>query len=622
MGLADFILGKPISTWKERGEKIGPASAVPIFGLDALGSAAYGPEAALTILIPLGLASSLYIVPITACVIALLAFVYFSYRQTIAAYPGGGGSYTVATANLGTFPGLLAGTALLIDYILTAAVGISAGVGALVSALPRLLPHTLGICLAILLIITLVNLRGVRDTGITFMIPTCLFVGTLLGTIAFGLIKTLASGGHPSPVVAPPPPHASATVVTLWLLIQGYANGCTALTGVEAVSNGVRVFREPVVRNAERTLTVIIGILVLMLAGVALLVRAYRITATPPGEPGYQSVLSIMIAAVAGRGAFYYITVASILVVLALQANTAFADFPRVCRAIAEDSFLPRSFANRGRRLVYSQGIIVLALLVAVLLLVFRGVTDRLIPLFAIGAFLAFTMSQAGMVAHWKRTGGRGARHFMIVNALGALATGITLLIVLVAKFTSGAWITALVIPGLFWMMISVRRHYDRVCLETESSSPIKIAAKEPPLVVVPIESWNKACEEALSFALTLSTDVEGVHVAADEARVALQEEWKKFVEAPAKRAGVTPPKLVVIQSPYRFVLSPIVSHIQDLQRSNPGRRLVVLVPEIVDRHWYHHLLLDNRAELLKAVLLVKGSENIAITTVPWYLTV
>ncbi len=422
------------------------------------------------------------------------------------------------------------------------------------------------------------------------------------------------------PVIAPPAAHAAAAAASAWILIQGFANGCTALTGVEAVSNGVRAFREPVVRNAQQTLTVIIGILILMLAGIAVLVRLYQITATPPGQAGYQSVLSILTAAVAGRGVFYYITIASILTVLALQANTAFADFPRVCRAIAERSFLPRSFANRGRRLVYSHGILVLAVLVAILLLIFRGVTDRLIPLFAIGAFLAFTMSQAGMVAYWRRTGGRRSRHFMLINGLGAFATGITLLIVLVAKFTSGAWITALLMPALLWMMVAVRRHYERLDRQTASSSPLRPPSGPPPLVLVLVNSWNKACEKALSFALTFSNDIEGVHVAADETRAPILEQWKSLAKEPAQQAGIKPPKLVVLQSPYRFLVAPILSHIQKLRQANPERRLVVLVPQIVERKWYRYLLFDNRAELLKATLLVKGCENIAIITVPWYV--
>src|SRR5208282_1010898 len=468
--------------------------------------------------------------------------------QTIAAYPGGGGSYTVASENLGMHPGLLAAAALMIDYVLVVAVGISAGVGALVSAVPQMQPYTTSLCLGILLIITVVNLRGVREAGTFFMLPTYLFLGTLLITILLGVVRTVIAGGHPAPVVAPPAAAAPTMAAAgAWILLQVFSNGCTAMTGVEAVSNGVRAFREPTVRNAQRTLTVIIGLLILLLAGIAYLVRAYGIAATDHGAPGYQSVLSMLVAAIAGRGWFYYVTFGSVLVILSLSANTAFADFPRLCRAVAQNSFLPHSFALRGRRLVYSQGIFVLAVLAAVLLVVFRGVTDRLIPLFAIGAFLAFTLSQAGMVGHWRRVKGRGAIRSMIVNGLGAVATGITLIVVLVAKFTSGAWVSALLVAGLVATMMWVRSHYSEVAQETWSTSPLEVGTVAPPIVVVPIEAWSKIAQKALQFALTLSPDIRAVHVATEEETNALREEWGKDVEEPLKQAGRTPPQLITL---------------------------------------------------------------------------
>lgn len=393
MNILDLVVGKPIRTSDERAEQIGPTQGIPIFGLDALSSAAYGPEAALTLLIPLGLLGVRYIVPVSAAIITLLVIVYFSYRQTIAAYPSGGGSYTVARFNLGASAGLLAAAALLADYILTAAVGISAGVGALVSAVPSLLPHTVSLCVGILIVITIVNLRGVREAGAVFAVPTYLFVGTLLITIVVGIFRVLLSGGHPTPVVALPSPQAMTAVVSFWLLLKVFASGCTALTGVEAVSNGVKAFREPTVKNAQRTLTVIIFLLAVMLAGISYLVKMYGIAATDPGQSGYQSVLSMLTAAVFGKGLFYYLTIGSILTVLSLSANTAFADFPRLCRAIAQNNYLPHVFGYRGRRLVYTYGIVVLALLCGGVLILFGGVTDRLIPLYAVGAFMAFTLS-------------------------------------------------------------------------------------------------------------------------------------------------------------------------------------------------------------------------------------
>ncbi len=622
MSLVDILLGKPLATSDERAEQVGPAAGIPIFGLDALSSAAYGPEAALTLLIPLGAAGVAYIVPVSASIIVLLAIVYFSYRQTIAAYPGGGGSYTVASENLGRYPGLLAAAALMLDYVLTAAVGISAGVGALVSAVPQLQPHTLALCLGILVIATIVNLRGVREAGVFFMIPTYAFLGSLLVAILIGVTKTVFAAGHPVPVVAPPASVAGpvSVAVSMWLLLQVFSNGCTAMTGVEAVSNGVRAFREPTVRNAQRTLTVIIGLLAVLLAGIAYLVRAYGIQATDPIKPGYQSVISMLVAAVAGRGLFYYFTIGSVLVILSLSANTAFADFPRLCKAVAHDGFLPHSFGFRGRRLVYSEGIYVLAVLAGILLILFRGVTDNLIPLYAIGAFLAFTLSQAGMVGHWRKNRGRGAARSMLVNGLGAVVTGVTLVVVLVAKFTAGAWVSVLLIAGIMSTMMWVRRHYDGVAEETQLSTPLQIEYLGPPIVIVPIQSWSSISQRALQFALTLSPEIHALHVGTEEETNALRDNWKRLVAEPVAQAGGTPPTLVNLASPYRLIIKPILDYVLDMEAKNPGRQIAVIVPELVERHWYHYPLHNQRAELLKALLLVKGSRNIVLINVPWYI--
>ncbi|HTT61437.1 MAG TPA: APC family permease [Bryobacteraceae bacterium] len=620
MAILDFLFGSPIPTSDERAERIGTAAGVPIFGLDALSSAAYGPEAALTLLIPLGAAGVAYILPISISIIVLLTIVFFSYRQTIESYPGGGGSYTVARANLGVFPGLLAAAALMIDYILVVAVGISAGIGALVSAVPSLQPHTLMMCLAVLAVVTLVNLRGVREAGVVFLVPTYLFTGTLLIAIAIGLVKTLLAGGHPAPVVTLPPAPRAMEAVSLWLFLKAFASGCTAMTGVEAVSNGVKAFREPAAEHARRTLAVIIALLVLLLAGIAYLVRAYGIAATNPGASGYQSVLSMLVAAVAGKGLFYYVTMGSILLVLALSANTAFADFPRLCKTIAQDGFLPRSFGFRGRRLVYSQGIYVLATLAALLLVLFGGVTDRLIPLFAVGAFLAFTLSQTGMVFHWKRTGGRGARHSMLVNGLGAIATAVTVLVVLVAKFADGAWITLLLIPLLLAVMIAVRRQYHEVSLSVGSQSPLDLVSFQAPLVVVPMDRWSKIAKGALTFALTMSPDVVALHVDSGERTIYLREEWCNFVEQPVLQLGMAPPKLVVLPSPYRFVITPIVDYVLELAQENPTRQIAVVIPEVVERHWYYHMLHNQRGTALKSMLYFKGNGRVIVVNMPWYM--
>jgi amino acid transporter len=620
MKVLDLLFGKPLATSEERGEAVGPLAGIPIFGLDALSSAAYGPEAALTLLIPLGLLGVHLIVPVTTAIIILLVIVYFSYRQTIEAYPQGGGSYTVATANLGSGPGLLAAAALMIDYILTAAVGISAGVGALISAVPGLQKHTLLLCLAILVILTIINLRGVHDTGVAFMIPTYLFLGTLLTVIAVGIFQTLTTGGHPIPVVAPPKLPPATAALSLWLILKVFASGCTAMTGVEAVSNGVKAFREPTTKNARLTLTIIIVLLIVLLAGIALLCRWYGIGATDPEGPGYQSVLSQLTNAVMGHGVFYWVTIASILLVLSLSANTAFADFPRLTRAIALHDYLPHVFFVRGRRLLYSHGIAALVTLTALLLILFGGVTDRLIPLYAIGAFLAFTLSQAGMVVHWFRNRDPGWRLRMAVNGLGAFATGITTLVVLVAKFHDGAWVTALLVPLMILLMTMVKRHYAHVERDTDNPHPLSIEGIKPPLVIIPLDRWSRLSEKAIRFALGMSPEIIAVHVDSSNDEASICDVWEKNVAEPLERAGLAVPQLTVLKSPYRFVLAPVIDFILQQEKANEHRQIAVLVPELVVSHWWENLLHNQRANLLKVLLLVKGNQRILVINIPWYL--
>jgi amino acid transporter len=622
MSIFDIIFGRPLASNEARAEKIGAVAGIPIFGLDALSSAAYGPEAALTLLIPLGAAGIAYIVPISVSIIILLTIVYFSYRQTIAAYPGGGGSYTVARHNLGAFPGLLAASALMIDYLLTVAVGISAGVGALISAVPSLQPWTLPICIGVLFCITIVNLRGVREAGVFFMAPTYLFVGSLLIMIAIGVAKSIAAGGHPHPVIAHPAMPMATTAFSAWIMIKVFDSGCTAMTGVEAVSNGVKAFREPTVENAQRTLTIIIALLIVLLGGIAYLAKAYGIGATDPGQAGYQSILSMMLAAVTGRGLFYYISIGSILLVLSLSANTSFADFPRLCRIIAQDGYLPHSFGTAGRRLVYTNGIWVLAILSAGLLLLFGGVTDRLIPLYAVGAFLAFTLSQAGMVVHWRKQEGGVRWGPMMVNGLGALATGLTVIVVLVAKFIEGAWVTILLIPLMLGVMLWVRRHYQRAGAEVATQASLELTALHPPIIVLPVQEWNKISQNALRFCYSLSQEIHAVHVTFedDESGSRFPEEWARVAEAPARAAGLQAPNLAIVESPFRWVLKPIVEFALEKERNNPDRQIAVVIPELMEKHWYHYVLHNQRAEVLKTLLMLHGNQRIVVVNVPWYL--
>ena len=622
MSFTDSLFGRPLATSEERAEHIGVAGGIPIFGLDALTSAAYGPETALSLLIPLGLLGIHYIVPIISAILVLLVIVYFSYRQTIAAYPSGGGSYTVATENLGTGAGLLAAAALMIDYILTAAVGISAGVEAVVSDQPWLLPHTLLMCLVILAVLALVNMRGVKDTGAAFILPTFMFVGSLLVAIGFGVFKVFASHGHPTPMAQMP--HAlPATVgyLSLWLLMKAFSNGCAAMTGVEAVSNGVMAFGEPRTKNAQRTLSVIIAILIVLLFGTAWLAKKYQIMAMVPTDAHYQSLLSLIVMAVFGRGWFYHFTMWSVFLALCLSANTAFADFPRLTRAIAIKDYLPHVFILRGRRLLFSHGIYALTGLTSVILIIFGGRTDLLISLYAIGAFLAFTLSQAGMVMHWKKQEGehKGRSWHMAVNGTGAIATGITTVIVLVAKFTSGAWVTALLIPALILLMVAIKQHYTRV-KDVVQMGPINLSNLLEPLVVIPMARWDRMTEKALRFGVLLSKEIKVINVDCDDGEESLGNIWETNVIQPIRANGLPEPQLITLHSTFRLVISPLMDYILELEHQNPDRKITVLLPELVVNHWWENLLHNQRVQLLKLLLLLRGNQRIIVVNIPWYL--
>ncbi len=625
MTFADLVIGKPLATHAEHEAHIGVTAGIPIFGLDGLTSAAYGPEAAMALLIPLGLIGvQHYLLPIFAAILTLLVILYLSYRQTIEAYPNGGGSYTVASENLGAGAGLLAAAALMIDYILTAAVGISAGVTALVSAIPRLQPHQLAFCLLILAIIAIVNMRGVKESGFAFMLPTFLFVSTLLVTIGFGIYHVVTAGGHPAAITAPPPPitmgESLRPLMLVWLLMKAFSNGCAAMTGVEAVSNGTTAFREPRSKNASRTLTVIIAILFALLLGLSYVARAYGITAMDPDQPHYQSVLSITVAAVFGRGWFYFLTMGAVLAALSFSANTAFADFPRMARTVAAQDYMPHVFLVRGRRLLFNHGIYALTGFTAVILIIFDGVTDRLIPLYAIGAFMAFTLSQAGMVRHWiKYKDEKHRKVKMFFNGLGALATGATLIVVLVTKFLAGAWVTAILVPMIIGIMLGIKRHYTRVKRDTADPTPLRMTGLEQPIVVIPMARWDKITEKAMRFGMLMGSEVKVVHVDSDDAD-ALAVVWHDMVLTPMRAVNHPEPELITVKSTYRTILSPLMDYVLKLERENPGRKVAVLLPELVVRHWWENLLHNQRVQLLKVMLLLRGNQRIVVVNIPWYL--
>ncbi len=619
--MLDKILGRPLKASEVEKEKLSVLTGVPVLGLDALASTAYGPEAALTILIPLGVAGLYQMPPITLGILALLMMLYLSYRQTAAAYPGGGGAYIVAKDNLGIHAGLVAGSALLLDYMLNVAVGISAGVGAIVSAWPALHRYTVPICLLVLATLTIINLRGVRESGVAFVGPVLFFIACVGSAMVIGLIQFWRSGGHPAPVVAPPPMAPPTQAISLWLLLRAFASGCTAMTGVEAVSNGVPLFRKPVVPNAQWTLTVIVAVLAAFLLGISTLCPAYHIHAMDERQPGYQTILSQLVAAVAGHGFFYYVAIASIFIVLIYSAQTSFADFPRVCRFMAGDGFLPPVFAERGRRLVFSLGIIVLAVISGLILIGFGGITDKLIPLFAIGAFSAFVFSQAGMVEHWRRKGGRGTRLKLAVNGLGAICTSIALVIIIVAKFAEGAWVTLVALPGLVLLLLSIQRHYRRVRREIDHPVKLKTWKVRPPAVIIPIAGWDKVGERALRFGLRLSDDITAVHVITEQDDPKrLRELWAEKVEKPARAAHSAVPRLEILRSPYRQLYEPLLKFINKTKEEKPDSLIAVIIPELVAPHWYSRVLHNSHGAALRALLFLERDQRTVVITVPWYL--
>jgi amino acid transporter len=619
--LFDKILGRALKSSEKRKQELSVVTGVPVLGLDALSSVAYGPEAALTILAPLGIVGLRYMPMLTTAILILLAILYVSYRQTIAAYPNGGGAYVVSKENLGARFGLIAGAALLLDYMLNVAVGISAGVAAVVSAVPALHHYQLALCLFVLVFLTFLNLRGVRESGLVFTLPAFAFVGCVGCAVIIGLVRAWLSGGHPTPVEPVPGLPEATQAVSTWLLLRGFANGCAAMTGIEAVSNGVPLFAKPRVGNAQWTLTVIVIVLSALLLAVAWLCPTYHISAMDQRRPGYQTILSQLVVAATGSGVFYYVSIASILVILAFSANTSFAGFPRVCRLLAEDGYLPPSFANRGRRLVFTQGISALAVISGLILIGFGGITEKLIPLFAIGAFGAFTLSQAGMVGHWLHKRGRGAHVSMFLNGTGAICTSIALAIIIVAKFIEGAWVTLIIVPGLVLLFQQIHKRYRKITRELGKSVELKTAKVQPPIVIIPIGGWDRVAERALRFGMEMSDDVIALHVTTENDETKnLRELWTQNVEQPAKEAKASVPRLKILTSPYRQIYDPILDFVKKTRREKTDRLVAVIIPELVEPHWYEYLLHNHHGAVLRARLFRERDQRTIVITTPWYL--
>jgi amino acid transporter len=610
------LLGRPLPSEAYGHQRLNKVKALAVFSSDALSSVAYATEEILLVLVTAGVAALALSVPIAVVITGLLAIVAASYYQTVHGYPSGGGAYIVAHDNLGVWPGLVAAAALLIDYVLTVAVSVTAGVVAVTSAVPILLPLRVELGLLAIALITWGNLRGVRESGTLFAIPTYAFLGLFLMLIAVGLARLVTGGLSPS---APPlgaMDMAGTAPVTLFLLLRAFASGCTAMTGVEAISNGVAAFEKPEAENAGKTLIAMAILLATMFLGITVLARALHVV---PVES--ESVVSQIGRAVFGSGPLYLALQAATALILVLAANTAFADFPRLASILARDGYAPRQLANLGDRLVFSNGIGALALLAALLIVLFGGQTHRLIPLYAVGVFLSFTLSQAGMVRHWQQTREGRWRTKAAINGLGAVATGLVLLVVIDSKFTHGAWIILVLIPLLVTLFRAVSTHYSAM-REQVTLQGVDRHVGEPwgtshqYKVVVPLSSLNRASLAALRFACSISPDVTAVLVDVEPQNTArVQEEWSsQQVEIP----------LVVLKSPYRSVVTPLLHYLEDVDRRDPERGLaVVILPEIVPARWWQHLLHNQTTFQLKAVLLFREERNgeaRIVVNVPYHL--
>ena len=598
-----ILLGTPIPTAHAAHERLGPLTGLAVFASDALSSVAYATEEILLILALAGAAALGLAFPIAVAIGVLIAIVVSSYRQTILAYPQGGGAYVVTRENLGRYPSLVAGAALLVDYVLTVAVSVAAGIAAITSAIRPLYPYRVTLCVVGVAVIAVGNLRGIREAGRLFALPTYLFLGAYFLLIGWGGVQWLrgAAGG----ALPAPPPAAGGEVLTAFLLLRAFSSGCAALTGIEAVSDGVPAFRPPEAQNARRVLLGLGGILIVLFLGISALAHAFGV-APMAGE----TVNSQLARRVFGESPLYYGVQGVTMLILILAANTSFADFPRLASFLARDRFIPRQFANRGDRLAFSNGIIILALLSIGLLVLFSGDTHALIPLYALGVFVSFTLSQASMVRYWLRH--RGAKWTLraLLNGTGALATGVVAVIIGVTKFTHGAWIVVALIPGMIALFVAVRRHYDDVAVQLS----VEGVAPPPPAtghtVLVLVGDVHRGMLPAADYARALSPNARGVYVEVDP------EQTRRFEERWARYSDGMP--LVVLRSPYRSVTGPFLEYLDLLQSQAPRDVITIVLPEFVPARWWQHLLHNQTALLIKGALLFR--RGVVVTNVPYHL--
>jgi amino acid transporter len=604
-GLQRLLLGSPIPTAGEAAERLSKITALTVFSSDALSSVAYATEEIMKVLLLVGVGALTLTVPVSLVIVALLAIVVISYRQTIRAYPNGGGSYIVASDNLGTLAGLTAAASLLLDYVLTVAVSVAAGVAAITSLVPELLPYTVPIALGAVVLISLANLRGIRESGALFAVPAYLFVSLVLALVGVGLFR-LVTGGltyiAPDSTLAP-----GSQSLGVFLLLSAFAQGCTAMTGTEAISNGVPAFKAPESRNARTTIVGMGLLLGSMFLGLSFL--ATHLGVVPAAE---ETVLSQLGRTVFGTGPVWWLLQLATALILLLAANTSFADFPRLASILARDRFLPRMFRFRGSRLAFTTGVVSLALLACLLLVVFQGSLDLLIPLYAVGVFASFTLSQAGMVVHWRKERGANWRRSAAINGLGAVATAAVTVVIAITKFVHGAWLVLVLVPlliGLFWV---VRRHYAQLDAARQPEMPLDPRAIHT-RAVVPVANLGVPARQALAFARAMAPDgaVTVVHVTDDPDKAEqLRASWENCPHGGAE--------LVVIESPFRTLEGPLLTYIDAVRESHPEELLVVLLPEYVPGHWWELLLHNQTALRLKASLLFHP--RVIVANVPYHL--
>jgi amino acid transporter len=608
-GLRTFLIGRPISSEREEHERLSKVKALAVFSSDNISSSAYGPEEIMHVLVLAGTGALFLTVQLAALIIVMLAIVTISYRQTIKAYPMGASSYIVASDNLGDRAGILAASALLIGYVVTVAVSVSAGVAAMTSILPDLFDARVWITVAMVVLLMIGNLRGIRESGTIFMAPTYLYIVVMLGVIGWGMIQSLGNG---LPRFDAPEAwlgvEAGGQALGLFLILRAFSQGAVALTGVEAISDGVPAFKPPEWRNARTTLTwaaIIFGILFL---GIAYLATSVGIVPDPFEK---QTVLSLLVRQVAGSGPILILAQVATALLLVLAANTSFADFPRLSSFLARDGFLPRQFAFRGERLAFTTGILALAGMAILLLVMFNASVSGLIPLYTLGVFIAFTLSQTGMLLRWYRRREPGWLRGMLINGLGALTTGVVMLVVGTSNFFQGSWLVIVLVPFLMAVLWAIRHHYrtleGRLALDRIPEG--KEIAPEP-IVIVPVARLDRTARQAIAFANSISPDATAVHITNNpESATELRERWPDW-------AGKT--ELVVVESPYRALVGPLLRYLDALQAQDPGRPVLVVLSEVVPRHWWENFLHNQTALRLKLRLFSRP--NTIVADVPYHL--